>query len=97
MPAGWAPGEDGGASGFVGNLLGAADGVGHDDAGGELDLGAEVAQEGDPRGRDALRHREQEPVAAARGGEGQADAGAGMARHQLGCSRRQPETQAATT
>ena len=41
--------------------------------------------------------QEQEPVAAARGGEGQADAGGGMARHQLGCSRRQPETQAATT
>ena len=94
MPAGWAPGEDGVASGFDGDLLGAADGVGHEDAGGELDLGAEVAQEGDPLGRDALRHREQEqePVAAARGGEGQADACGGMARHQLGCSRRQPET-----
>jgi len=57
------------------DLPGAREGVGHEDAGGENHLGAEVPEEGDALRGHGRGHRQDQAVAADRGGEREADAG----------------------
>lgn len=57
------------------NLLRECDGVGHEDSRRQTHVRAKVSQEGGALPRHRLGHSQNEPIAADRGGESQADSG----------------------